>query len=200
MAITQPKKKWTLSASAFQRLLSWLDCGVDSGGESYLIMRERLLAYFDRKNCRAPDDLVDETLNRVARRLEEENEIQSDTPARYCYITARFVFMEYLREVDRTENAIEQMQLINDYEKLLTDEAAAEKEGRYECMEKCLNQLDSENRQIITRYYVGQARTKIDNRRALAQSLGMTINALSIRACRTRSKLEKCTRECLGDG
>ena len=29
-------------------------------------MRRRLVAYFDRKNCIAPDDLADETMSRVA--------------------------------------------------------------------------------------------------------------------------------------
>ena len=37
---------------------------------------------------------------------------------------------------------------------------------------------------------------KIGNRRALADSLGITINALSIRACRIRDKLEACVKEC----
>ncbi len=160
-------------------------------------MRERLVAYFDRKNCIASDDLADETLERVARRLEEEDVIESESPARYCYITARFVFMEHLREAKRNNQAVVEMQQIHDYENVLLDEAAAEKEARHRCLDTCLEQLESMPRQIITRYYVGQERTKIDNRRALAESLGITINALSIRACRIREKLEKCARECL---
>ena len=60
-------------------------------------MRGRLVAYFDRKNCPVPDELADETLNRVARRIEEKGVTEADAPARYCYIVARFVFMEQLR-------------------------------------------------------------------------------------------------------
>ena len=86
-----------LTPKAFDALLNWLDEGTDSSGEVYLEMRRRLVAYFDRKNCAAPEELADETLNRVARRLEEEGNITSDTPAHYCYIVARFVFLEYLR-------------------------------------------------------------------------------------------------------
>src|SRR5512138_849956 len=82
---------------AFQRLLEWLDEGLNSDGRKYLEMRRRLVAYFERKNCPYPDELADETLNRVARRIEEEGTIEGDAPARYCYITARFVFMEHLR-------------------------------------------------------------------------------------------------------
>ena len=88
---------WPLAASAFQRFLSWLDQGVDSGGETYLEMRRRLVFYFDRKNCLSPDDLADETLRRVARRLEEEGEITGKSPAHYCYIVASFLFLEYQR-------------------------------------------------------------------------------------------------------
>ncbi|MGH9902780.1 MAG: hypothetical protein ACRD68_13310, partial [Pyrinomonadaceae bacterium] len=79
------KKDWALTESAFGRLLDWLDEGVDSGGEKYMEMRRRLVAYFGRKNCQAPGELADETLNRVARRLEEEGAITDATPAHYCY-------------------------------------------------------------------------------------------------------------------
>lgn len=91
MEKTELKKNWTLTSDAFNRLLEWFDEGINSDGRNYLQMRERLVAYFDRKNCLTPDDLTDETLNRVARRL-EESVIESETPAKFCYITARFVF------------------------------------------------------------------------------------------------------------
>jgi len=91
------KKDWTLSPPALRRHLKWVDDGAESEGQKYLVRSRRLVAYFDRKGCWAPDDLADETLNRVARRLEEEGRIESDTPAKYCYIVARFVFMEHLR-------------------------------------------------------------------------------------------------------
>ena len=96
----EPKKSWELTADAFHQLLEWLDEGTDSGGEKYLEMRRRLVSFFDRKNCLAPDDLADETLNRVARRLKEEGAITNTTPAHYLYIVARFVFLEYLRRTE----------------------------------------------------------------------------------------------------
>jgi hypothetical protein len=89
---------WVLSPRVFDALLNWLDQGINSSGKTYLEMQRRLVFYFDRKNCSTPDELADETLNRVARRLEEEGTIESETPAKYCYIVARFVFMEYLRD------------------------------------------------------------------------------------------------------
>ena len=87
-----------LSKDALQRLLNWLDGGANSDGHAYVEMRRRLRDYFGRKNCHTAEDLADETLTRVARRLEEEGITRGETPARYCYIVARFVFLEHLRE------------------------------------------------------------------------------------------------------
>jgi RNA polymerase sigma factor (sigma-70 family) len=196
------KKYWAFNSKAFHNLLEWLDEGADSGGRKYLAMRARLVAYFDRKNCLTPDDLADETLNRVARRLEEEGRIEAETPAKYCYITARFVFMEYLRAAQKESVSLD---AVSRTTKALdpaaagpTDERAV-REKMLDCLEKCTEKLDAENRSIILRYYYGEERVKIENRRALAEELGISANALAIRACRIRDKLEVCVGKCAGD-
>jgi DNA-directed RNA polymerase specialized sigma24 family protein len=192
---------WALTSEAFQRLLDWLDGGASSHGLRYLEMRRRLVAYFDRKNCLTPDELADETLNRVARRLEEEGAIETDAPARYCYIVARFVFMEHLRETQKEgalANDLRQRSHADDLAAAEADDAREVKERRLNCLEQCLNKLEAASREIIARYYVGKARVKIEHRRALAEELGVTMNALSIRACRIRDRLEACVRECVG--
>ena len=73
-----------------------------------------------------------------------------------------------------------------------------QKEAMLNCLERCTGKLEPRNREIIIRYYLGKERAKIENRRALAQSLGITINALSIRACRIRDRLESCVTSCIG--
>jgi DNA-directed RNA polymerase specialized sigma24 family protein len=194
------KKNWAVTSSAFQGLLDWLDEGASSDGQNYLEMRERLVAYFDRKNCLMPDDLADETLNRVARRLEEEGKIESETPAKYCYITARFVFMESLRGKDKSIVPLDDVLRKEEYKTaaaIETDEIEV-KEKRLNCLEHCTEKLETENRDMIVRYYYGEERVKIENRRALAQSLNISVNALSIRACRIRDRLEACVGKCVG--
>lgn len=196
-----PKKDRELTAHAFNRLLVWLDEGSDSQGLKYLEMRARLVAFFDRKDCSAPDELADETLNRIARRLDEEEITESATPARYCYIVARFVFLEHLRGKQK-EHAIV-TDLSNQGQASGTasrDDANEQKQRLLSCLEQCLDSLDSTQREIIARYYIGQEREKINNRRELAQHLGISPNALSIRACRIRDKLEACVSRCLGEG
>lgn len=197
------KSDWALNSGAFRRLLDWLDEGACSEGRKYLEMRRRLVAYFDRKNCPTPDELADETLNRVARRLEEEGAIETDAPARYCYIVARFVFMEHLRETQKESalsNSLLQQTRANALAATEADDERELKERRLNCLAPCLNKLEATSREIIARYYVGEARAKIEQRRALAAELGITMNALSIRACRIRDKLESCVRECVGAG
>jgi len=189
------KSSWSLSESSFRSFLDWLDDGQPSDGQRYLEMRDRLVRYFDRKNCLNPDELADETLNRVARRLEEEGQIQTEAPAKYCYTVARFVFLEHLRRVNNKTVPLEDVNVgINTAE---DSDSAELKEQMLRCLEKCTSSLDLPSRNIILRYYLGDQREKIDNRIALAKSLGVTANALAIRACRIRNKLEDCVSKCL---
>ena len=195
----EEKTAWTLDRGAFQKFLSWLDNGSDSDGKSYLEMRDRLVAYFDRKNCTTPDELADETLNRVARRLEEEGSIVGEAPAKYCYIVARFVFMEYLRSMSARTVSLDPMierPVSNNSASADEQDEREVKERMLDCLEQCTAKLEAPNRNIIIRYYYGKERAKIENRRLLAENLGISVNALSIRACRIRDKLEGCVREC----
>ena len=198
MQKVEQKKNWTLNPNAFRKFLAWLDDGKDSAGQKYVEMRQRLVSFFDRKNCLSPDELADETLNRVARRLEEEGSITSESPAKYCYIVARFVFMESLRGMDKNSVPLDEIL----HQKLAVGETEKEelevKEKMLNCLEQCTGKLEPDNRRMIIRYYFGEEKVKIQNRRALAEHLGVTVNALSIRACRVRDKLEVCVGKCVG--
>jgi DNA-directed RNA polymerase specialized sigma24 family protein len=185
-----------LQEQTFRRLLAWLDQGGNTNGQSYLAIRERLLGYFDRKNCLHADELADETLNRVARRLDEEGgNIETEVPAKYCYIVARFVFMEYLRTNEKELAALDDL---GRQEHALSPEDRDQEERMLECLDRCSAKLEPSQRKLIFGYYSGEQRVKIENRRSLAQTLSISVNALSIRACRIRDRLEKCVKECLG--
>jgi DNA-directed RNA polymerase specialized sigma24 family protein len=195
------KKDWALTQSAFRRLLEWLDEGTNSGGQKYEEMRRRLILYFDRRDCWSPDDLADETLNRVARRLEEEGSITGSGSAQFCYIKAREVLLEYWRKPERKQTGLDDPKA-ND---LATRNAGAVgnpdvqwegKEKRLECLEQCLHQLEHGDHDLIVRYYHGEKRTKIDNHQKMAHQLGITDKALGLRALRIRKKLEVCVNKC----
>jgi DNA-directed RNA polymerase specialized sigma24 family protein len=187
---------------AFRKFLNWLDLGVDSNGEKYLEIRRRLVQYFDRKNCALPDELADETLNRVTRRLAEEGEIKGVTPAHYCYLVAKFVFLEYRRRPDRSYISTEVLPglpaEIPGAPGSSEADAAEVREKRMNCLDQCLQTLQAGQRELIMDYYRGERGARVEHRSALAKRLGVTANALSIRACRIRTTLERCVRTCCG--
>jgi DNA-directed RNA polymerase specialized sigma24 family protein len=158
-------------------------------------MRRRLSGYFDRKGCRTPDDLADETLNRVSRRLEEEGTLAEGLPGRYCYIVAKFVFLEHIR---RARGALEVP-----IDPSGTDPAANTAaddlpglEKRLSCLDRCLGALPARDRELILGYYSRGTEGAAARRRELAVRLGLTTNALAVRACRIRGALERCVRSC----
>jgi DNA-directed RNA polymerase specialized sigma24 family protein len=199
---TQLKPGWSPTQSAFRDLLNWLDEGVESSGEKYLEMHRRLVSYFSRKNCLSPDDLADETLSRVLRRLEEDGAIAGMPAARYCYITARFVFLEYLRRGEHRQISLDVLPGSRYSASSLTTPSEPDDEfktqaKRLDCLEHCLLKLNPNHRELISEYYHGERQAKIERRRELAGRLGLTMNALTIRACRIRDKLEACVRTAL---
>ena len=192
--LPEPDKKpnWVLTQAAFQRFLNWLDEDGDSGGQRYVEIRRRLVQYFDRKNCLGRQELADETLNRVARRLEEKGKISGSTPAQFCFIVARYIFLESLRGRLHQELFQESSTASPDFQKGKEIE-----QQREDCLQECLETLEPEERGVIIGYYQGERRYRIENRKLLADRLGVSMNALSIRACRIRMKLESCIRKCL---
>lgn len=191
-----------LTPGAFTRLLAWLDDGIDSRGQAYLDMRRRLVLYFDRRNRPFPDDLADETLNRIAWTLEEDGVIAVRPPARYCYVVARFVLLEDARRREHAHVSLSRSYRFDGLGHVTMrapmemDEGAARHEQRMECLDRCVETLSPEHRSLIVDYYRDEKRAKIERRRAQAQRLGITMNALAVRACRIRDALEACVHDC----
>lgn len=191
------RKEPGLSRFVFDRLLAWLDDGAESHGERYLEMHRRLVSYFDRRNRPAAEELADETLNRVARKLEQCGDIATRPPARYCYVVARFVLLEDLRR-ERRQVGLDQTRPFTDFRAGRADphEDVAGRERRLDCLDRCLRQLDPEQRALIVDYYRDSRQQKIERRRELANQLGVSMNAVAIRAFRIRDRLMKCLSGC----
>jgi hypothetical protein len=59
-------------------------------------------------------------------------------------------------------------------------------------LRECLLGLSKESRELIIEYYREEGRAKIEDRKALAEKLGISLNALFSRAKRIRDGLERC--------
>jgi len=189
------RERPALTHFAFGRLLEWLDEGVDSNGERYLEMRRRLVAYFDRKNRTDPDMLADETLNRIGRTLEEQGVILTKPVAKYCYVVARFVLLEDFRKKG-THVRLRDSAAVATWRGRSPagpgEDESALRERRLTWLDRCLQELRTDQRELVVDYYRDVRREKIDRRRNLARRLGITMNALGIRVCRIRDALTAC--------
>jgi DNA-directed RNA polymerase specialized sigma24 family protein len=187
-----------LTPDTFASLLAWLDDGVESNGEGYLEVRRRLASYFDRRNRPAADDLADKTLTRVAITLAQDGAIATRPPARYCFAVAKYVLLEDLRR-DRRLVPFDESRATERTSIATQGAAAAERdarEHRLDCLDHCLQNLKPEQRELIVAYYAESRQVKIQRRRELAVRLGISMNALAIRAWRIREGLMACVRQC----
>ena len=184
------RQKWTLTQDSFDRLLIALGGNRDSGGEKYLEIRSNLTRFFEWRGCSFPEDHADETFNRLARKIDEGEEILN--PAGYAMGVARLLLLEILKSRQREQTALNEIGTASE-----AYVAADDGEDRLECLRKCLQGLPPDNRDLILQYYQGEKGEKIQNRKKLLEQLGVPVNTLRMRALRLREKLQGCVEECL---
>lgn len=181
---TSPLQKKDLSQETFDRLLAWLNPNREQAGKKYEEIRLRLIKIFTCRGCLTPEDLADDTINRVARKVPEIAPSYVGDPALYFLGVAHNVCLESFRKKPEPEPPPEA-------------DNPERKEQLDECLERCMQRLTAKNRRLILDYYREEQHAKIDHRKELAQRLGIALNALRIQACRIRASLQECVFECL---
>lgn len=167
----------------FANLLRWLDPDVERAAEKYETIRRRLIKLFAVRGSDNPEDLADKTIDRVASKSVQLTSVRD--PATYFYAVANKIWAQRARQ--------------KAHDPLMVAIAGSESvaDQTYSCLEKCLEHLSESNRELILQYYKVEKESKIADRNKLAQSLGVSSNALRIRVARIRRTLEKCVRSCL---
>lgn len=181
------KEKPELTQEAFDSLLEWLDRDRVRSGEEYEKIRSRLIKIFACRGCPIPHELADETIDRVARKVAGVSDGYEGDPALYFYGVAQRVYLEYLKRkpIVPPPSPLPHLE---------------ETELRLDCLDRCLERLPSQSRDLIVAYYSIDPQNKDEGRRELAQRLGIGSNALWIRAHRIRQSLRRCVNECLEGG
>lgn len=184
-----------LTRESFDILLAQLDPDREKAGERYETIRGKLIRLFEWRGCAAPEDLADETINRVARRMAEGVELRSADPYGYFCAVAHLVFKEVLRRASREHRALDTNAelLLPTALPVVPDEEPGDR--RLDCLRRCLAALQDEQRELVLKYFQGDG--NIRNRKALSQELGIPMNALRIRVHRVRRRLEDCLDDCL---
>jgi RNA polymerase sigma factor (sigma-70 family) len=190
------KPSWRLTREAFDQLLDSLDADRDCAARRYEMIRAKLLKFFECRGCALPEDLADEAINRVARRLDEGQQIWTAEPASYFYGVARNVLKEYWVSPERQFAPLDTLPLpAHPYtDALKHQEVECQRlhaERRLDWLAVGLDQLPAESRELILDYYQGDHRERIRHRKQIAERLGIPLNALRIRVYRIRERLER---------
>lgn len=181
--------QWVLTEESLNMLLDWLDPSRERAGRRYEEIRRRLVQFFVCRGCAEPEQLADQTIDRVARKVPQIADDYSGDPALYFYGVARKVHLEYMRKQRAAPVAPPRRE---------PDTEVAEEE--YGCLERCMERLTPDSRSLVLKYYQDERQLKIDHRRELARQFGIGMNALRLRVFRIRAALQQCVLDCLKNG
>jgi DNA-directed RNA polymerase specialized sigma24 family protein len=182
-------KDWTITQESFDALLVWLDPDREKAGRKYEAIRTRLIKIFICRGFNNAEDLADETINRVTAKVKEMIGNYVGEPALFFYGVAQKICLESLRT--------RQIPAENSHSSIMPDVLNEDVNPEYECLEKCLQGLPSDQRELVLEYYKDEKKAKIDHRKQLADKLGIAMNALRIRAFRIRASLQQCVLRCM---
>jgi len=184
------RRKWALTQEAWDGLLASLGEDREQAGKKYIEIRSNLTRFFEWRGCPFPEDHADETINRVAKRIAEGEEIRNASS--YCIGVARMLLLEINKERAKEQQAMGEMAGSQAFD---SDESSGE--AQIDCLRSCLQVLPPENRDLIIEYYQGEKGAKIQNRKRLTERFGVPVNTLRMRALRLREKLQGCVEDCL---
>jgi DNA-directed RNA polymerase specialized sigma24 family protein len=173
-----------ITQEQFDQLLDWLDADRDAAGLKYRNIQVRIIKILASRGCGEAEALADETFDRVAAKIEWLVADYVGDPALYFYAVANKIHQEYLRKKPLPKLP----PLLAEHE---------DNEEEFNCLEACLEKLSEKNRELVERYYQDEKRAKINSRKKLADALGITLDALRIRAHRIRKELQQCVLLCV---
>ena len=182
------KRNWELTEEAFDKFLVWLHPDREEAGKKYEEIRRHLIIILTSRGCDAPEELADETINRVIQRAQQMADTYRGEPAPYFITVANNLFLEHRAKLQTRS------ELPPD---LAQPDPDPNEDRDYDCLDRCMEELRPVNRYLVLRYYREDKQAKIDHRKQLADEMGIGVNALRIRAHRIRLTLQECLDKCL---
>lgn len=177
----------------FDRLLLRLDADPAKAAEIYERIRYMLARLFECNHCIDPDELANEALSVVAKKLESEDILKIDA---YAYGVARKM-LPRCRKKAKSEISTEELRgEITDCENLESEIIdKIDSSVWLECLRRCLTKLDREDRKLVVLYYSAESHNQIDLRRRLAEMAGQADGTFKTRIFRIRKWLETCVNK-----
>ncbi len=174
----------------FEALLAWLDPDREQAGVKYEEIRHTLIHIFSWRGRINAEDLADETINRVTRKVLELAPNYNGDPSLYFFGVAKKMVLEIIRREPPAE--LPESDKLQD----LRPAEPNDSENVHECLDQCLSKLTAADRELILLYHQ-QEKPTIEARKQLARRTGISANNLRVKAHRIRAGLHKCIEECL---
>jgi DNA-directed RNA polymerase specialized sigma24 family protein len=185
------------TADQLEQFLQRLDPDRKLAGEKYEVLRRKLIVYFNAHDCWSPNDLADRAINIVVAKCAS----QSIQEVNYFSLgVARHVRQEATREARRFEEFRADPPDSSGSSRL-GSESILDRLTRQEelnCLRKCAMQLPKPDGNLIIEYYDAGDVSLEARRQKLAETYGLSVEALRTRASRIRKVLLQCWLECMG--
>lgn len=187
------KRNFVLTQEDFDNLLNWLSPDREVAGEVYEKVRDGLMRFFRFRGCPVPEELTDETINRVATKVstfEPEKKVKTIT---YFYGFAANIYREYL---SRKRNKEVQLEEDSYFEAKVPAGGGEPEDARLECLDDCLETLAPDEKELIVTYYSKEKKEKTRLRTEIAKKMNLNVSTLYLRVHRIKLVLRDCVENC----
>ena len=186
--------------SSYDQLLNMLADDEQLAADRYLLIRAKLIMYFEGRRVSPSEDHADEVLHRVAKKIDAGEEIKDVN--RYVFGVARFVMLEafhqpQMQAVDEVlQEGMKTPAVLSVSSPVVNDEADTPMQT---CLRECLLELRDDKRKLLLDYYeIDEASGHhIEQRKRLAARLNKTPGALQKEICLLRKKVSECSHDCV---
>lgn len=178
----------SLTSESFKKLLAALSDNEAEAEKKYRNLREMLGRFFRLKGISDGDEAVDETIDRIVKKIEQETLIED--LRNFTFGVAKFVALEMVRRDQARARAADSFHLKNS-----PPDSFGERD-LVEHLRGCFDELYPRERLLLVKYFEDLPPDELhENRIQLAKRESLTLNALRNRISRLRSRLEECLQK-----
>lgn len=168
-----------LTRDAWDRFLRALAPEPSLAASRYERLRNRLIALYRWRGLPCPEDLADETFDRVALRLGRGSIVEAEVGAHLYGVARRIVWAASRRRREQPLDPAAAPEI----------SAASDPDDPLTRLCQCLDELPRAERHTLLAYEAPLRRDRVRRRRELAAELGIPMNALRVRVHRLRARL-----------
>lgn len=173
-----------LTSESLKKLLEAFSADETEASRLYTNLRGSLVRFFGLKGISDPDKAADETIDRVADKLNQEAKIED--LRKFAFGVARFVYLENLRREQTAKRAVDEFYLKDSSTKF-------EEPDQIETYRECFQNLYDDERRLLSSYFEDLPPAALfESRQNLARREKIEVNALRNRISRLRKRLEDC--------